>query len=239
MTTIDSQTSVGALVAERPSRSRVFESLGIDYCCGGKKSLADVCRAKGLDPASVIALLAAAEPAPADETGTDWATAGLAQLCDHIEQTHHAYLKRELPRMGTIVRKVAAVHGEHHFELREINKLFMGLSAEMTQHMMKEEHILFPMIRRLETAKTRPSFHCGSVGNPIRVMEHEHDSADNATVRIRQLTGDYAMPPDGCESYRAMLDGLSHMETDLHQHIHKENNILFPRAIALESRLGS
>lgn len=234
---LDTQSTVGEWVVDRPSRSRVFEKLGIDYCCGGKQPLADACRDKGLAADEVVKdLLAVGESAGAADR--DWSDAPLAELCDHIEATHHEYLRRELPRLGGLTEKVAKVHGPNHREMVELGEVFAGLEAELSDHMMKEEQILFPMIRKLEQAAGLPSFHCGSIANPIRVMELEHDSAGGALARMHELTCGYTCPPDACNTWRAMVDGLRQLEVDLHQHIHKENNILFPRALHRERELA-
>lgn len=236
MTTIDTSTTVGQLVTERPSRSRVFQKLGIDFCCGGKQSLDEACRSKGLDPGAVLqALLAEDNSAPSQGSGTDPASMTLSDLCDHIEARHHAYLKAELPRLHAMIRKVAAVHGDKHPWMHEVRSVFDELHAEMQSHMMKEEHVLFPIIRRLERGESNAAFHCGGVANPIRVMEHEHDSAGGALSRMRQLSSDYTPPEGACNTFRAMLDGLRELEEDMHQHVHKENNILFPRALQVET----
>lgn len=239
---INPQTSyplVGELVAEKPGRSRVFEKLGIDYCCGGKRPLDVACAEKGLDPETLLQALKAFDAASsAGGDGRDWRTAPLSELADHIVATHHAYLREELPRLSALVNKVAGAHGEHRPELLQVREIFAALKAEMEQHMMKEEQILFPMCKVLETANAVPSFHCGSVQNPIRVMEHEHDSAGNALHRMNAMTHGYTPPQEACNSYRAMLEGLERLEADMHQHVHKENNILFPRAIALEETLS-
>lgn len=231
------ETTVGDLVAQRPSRSRVFEKLGIDYCCGGKKSLSEACAAKGLDADIILTtLLAAEEGTSSDEQ--NWARAGLSDLADHIEKTHHAYLKTELPRLEQIIAKVLKAHGSHHPELAEVQRAFAALQAELVPHMFKEEQILFPAIRRLEQSDVPLAFPFGTVANPIRMMEHEHDTAGDALGQIRRETSDYRVPDDACNTYRAMLDGLLKLEQDLHRHIHKENNILFPRAIEWERSRG-
>lgn len=226
--------TVGSIVAQRPALSRVFEQVGIDYCCGGKIPLDEACRKKGIDPTQLLATLAQAAAMPS-ETGVNAAAMTLTSLVEHIEATHHGYLKTELPRLEAMTKKVAAVHGEHDARLAQVRDTYAGLAAEMGSHMMKEEQILFPMIRQLEASATLPAFHCGSVGNPIRVMEMEHDQAGAALATMRTLTDGFTPPDWACNTYRAMLDALAHLEDDLHQHVHKENNILFPRAIALES----
>lgn len=233
MNTFNTQATVGELVVENPTRARVFEKLGIDYCCGGKKPLADACAEQGLDVGRVTEALATAD-APG-EGQRDWSQARLTELCDHIEATHHAYLKQELPRLTAMIQKVAQVHGDRHAELWMVRDVFEGMRSEMEAHMFKEEHILFPAIRRLESNSGEPCFHCGSIQNPIRVMESEHDSAGGALERMRQLTQGYAVPDGACNTYRAMLSALEQLEADMHQHVHKENNVLFPRAIAAEA----
>jgi regulator of cell morphogenesis and NO signaling len=233
----DSQCTVGELVVERPSRARVFEKLGIDYCCGGKKLLQDVCLEKNLDYATVIKELDFEQAAPAPAV-RNWASASLTDLCDHIEQTHHHYLKQELPRLEFLTTKVANRHGDKRPALVEVQRVFAELKAEMDQHMMKEERVLFPLCRELETSEELPAMHCGSVGNPIEVMIQEHEHAGDAVARIRALTDNYFCPPDACNTYRALFDALHHLERDLHEHVHKENNILFPKAIRLEKLLA-
>jgi len=158
----------------------------------------------------------------------------LTALADHIEATHHAYLRTELPRLCTLTSKVASVHGDKDVRLAAVRDTLAALAAEMGQHMLKEERILFPMIRQLDASESVPAFHCGSLANPIGQMELEHDQAGAALVQLRALTDGFNPPEWACNTYRAMLDALAHLEQDLHQHVHKENNILFPRAIELE-----
>ncbi len=228
--------TVGQLVAEIPARSRVFERLGIDYCCGGKRPLNTVCAEKGLNPRDVVRELETCEGAQ-QTSQHDWIHASLTALANHIEMTHHAFLKVELPRVSALLAKVAKVHGAEHPELKKVEVVFHHFRAELEQHMTKEEQILFPMCRQLESASVAPGFHCGSISNPIRVMEAEHDAAGEAMGAFRKLTNDYKPPKDACGSYLAMLEGLEHIESDMHQHVHKENNILFPRARTLEEKL--
>jgi regulator of cell morphogenesis and NO signaling len=226
--------TVGSIVTRQPALSRVFEEAGIDYCCGGKISLADACAKKGLDPAAVLEWLVAPTNAAATDE-LDPTTLTLTALADHIVATHHAYLKAELPRLEAMTRKVAAVHGAHDARLAQVRDTFAGLFDEMAQHMMKEEQILFPLIRRMEAGDVTAGAHCGSIAHPIAQMEHEHQSAGNAVARLRELTDGFTPPDWACNTYRAMLDALAQLEQDLHQHVHKENNILFPRAAALEA----
>jgi regulator of cell morphogenesis and NO signaling len=232
--TLSEASQVGDWVADRPSRSRVFEDLGIDYCCGGRRTLGEACASLGLRVELVLGSLREAAPALQDR---DWTRAGLAELCDHIQGTHHAYLKTELPRVRALVGKVLAAHGERHGELAQLKGAYEMFLAELEAHMAKEEGILFPMIRDIEGAASRPEFHCGTVANPIRVMIHEHDRAGEALSGFRRLTGGYVVPADGCATWRALYDALKGIESDLHMHVHKENNILFPRAVEIETGL--
>ncbi len=237
-TALDGTSTVGEWVTQRLSRSRIFEQFDIDYCCGGQMSLGEACRVKGVELDEVLGALRNEAGRPvAAEFDVDLAALTPTALCDHIETVHHRYLRSEMPRLAELVAKVNRVHGERHPELAELERVFAALRHELDSHLEKEEKILFPMIRELETASSLPGFHCGSIGNPIRVMEHEHDSAGEALAHIRRCTDDFTTPEDACTSYRAMLEGLLRFEFDMHQHIHKENNVLFPRGLALERAL--
>ncbi|MFO0909225.1 MAG: iron-sulfur cluster repair di-iron protein [Isosphaeraceae bacterium] len=234
--------SVGALVAERMGRSRVFERLGIDYCCHGEATLAEACADRSLDVASVVAELEA-DDARREMTGPDVQDEDRAwspgRLIDHIVTTHHAYLARELPRLSMLIDRVTEAHGARHPELGELRRVFRSLHRELVDHMMKEECILFPLVKCLEEADRPIQVFCGTLANPIRIMEHEHESAGEALGRIKTLTDGYRVPADGCSSFKALLEGLQVLEFDLHRHIHKENNVLFPMAADLEARLAA
>jgi regulator of cell morphogenesis and NO signaling len=238
MTSPSPETPVGQLVAEDPRRARLFERLGIDYCCGGCALLYRACREKGLDVAAVLRQLAGGEDQADlqqdEHVPCGGATAAMGELIDHIVTIHHAYLHRELPRLADLAGRVVDAHGNRHPELRELRDVFEALKDELRFHMLKEEKILFPIIARLDAAMEEPESYCGSVRNPILVMEHEHDDAGAAVARLRALTDGYTAPPDACPTYRALVEGLAALETDLHLHIHEENNILFPRARAAE-----
>lgn len=230
-------SSLAEWVTSVPAAAAVLESYELDYCCGGRESLAAACAARGLDAAVVsVALEAAADnhdsaaPAP-----VDWSRASLTDLCDHIEQTHHVYLRTQFPRLEQLLGKVLSAHGGHHPELRAVAGQFRALVGELGPHLMKEEQILFPAIRRLEAADSPPRFPFGSVRNPIRMMEHEHDGAGHCLHELRRLTNGYAPPTDACATWRQLLLGLDALERDLHLHIHKENNLLFPAAARLEA----
>ncbi len=235
MQTIDVQSTVGDLVREVPNRARVFESLKIDYCCGGKVSLATACAKRKIDADEVVERLSQCDAERANETVVDADAMSLTELADHVESTHHAYLKVELPRLDFMTEKVARVHGDKEPRLETIREAFVALKNELEPHMMKEERILFPIIRQLDAAADRPEIHCGSIANPIRQMEHEHDLAGDQLAILREASDEFVPPQWACNTYRAMLDSLEKLEADMHQHIHKENNVLFPKALKLES----
>ena len=237
MQTNQSET-VAAIAAGSLAAVRVFERLGIDYCCGGKRPLADVCRDKGLDAEGVQHELDAATNV-AGAPARDWNTAPLRELATHIVSTHHEYLKREFQPLTERLAKVYRVYNQRYGEaLIGLPEVFTGLRSEMEMHMMKEERMLFPAIVAAESAAESgaplPQTPFGTVGNPIRMMEAEHDSAGGALASIRTITRNFEIPDYACVTYRALMDGLKEFEGDLHLHIHLENNILFPRAIELE-----
>ncbi|TWU45811.1 Iron-sulfur cluster repair protein YtfE [Novipirellula aureliae] len=232
-------TSVGELVRQRPQRSRVFEQMGVDYCCGGKISLRQACEKKDVNLDEVCESLKTCDQVSgrSDEL-VDADAMTLTELADHIENTHHAYLKKEIPRLDWMTEKVARVHGEKDERLHRLRKAFLAFCAEVEPHLMKEERILFPMVRQLEVADAPQGFHCGSVANPIRQMELEHDHAGDELATMREVTDEFMPPEWACNTYRALLSGLAELEQDMHQHIHKENNVLFPKAVQLESQGG-
>jgi len=232
------ELTLGQLAAERPAAAAVLERYGLDYCCGGGQTLAEACRKKCIDAEDVLAKIAQEEEKDErrqTEAEVDWLRRSLAELCDHIERTHHDYLKAELPRLTKLIDKVVGVHGPRHPKLRDVQLRFSQLRGELEPHMMKEEQVLFPAIRRLEQASAPPRFPFGSIGKPIAMMRHEHDQAGAALKDLRELTDGFTPPDDACNSYRTMLDALQTLEEDLHLHIHKENNILFPRAEQLQA----
>jgi len=216
---------------------RTMERHGLDYCCGGKQSFDEACLGKGLTPESVMQEIEQAQGTGAPER--DWQTAPLGDLAKHIGATHHEYLKLELPALGKRLDKVLAVHGARDPEtLNRMAKVFGALREEMEMHMRKEEGILFPFIEQYGRAEAQgqpmPPVPFGSIANPIAMMEREHVSAGDALGEIRALTQDYHLPSYACSTVGALYEGLQALEADLHVHIHLENNILFPRAIALE-----
>jgi regulator of cell morphogenesis and NO signaling len=228
MTAPSPTTSVADLVTERPARARIFEQLGIDYCCGGDHTLAEACRRHDLDPDTVRRMLGAVEQAAPAADARDWSSASLGTLIDHIVDTHHAYLRRELPRLETLLTRVLEAHGDDVDWLAPTFEVFTDLQTDLAAHMRSEEQRVFPSIRALET-------HCNDAldADGIDDMIGEHDEAGAALERLRTLTNDYSPPEGACPTFRAALDGLNDLERDMHRHVHKENNILFPRARTL------
>ncbi len=235
MTTITPDRTLAEVVNADPAATRVFESFALDYCCGGRRRIDEACATAGVAVAAVLDALEDLGPAPE----VDWATMGPAELVDHLEATHHAYLHAEFGRLTDLTEKVVAAHGTRHPELAEVAAAYGALRADLEPHLMKEEQVLFPMIRELAGAVESPEFHCGSLQNPISVMLAEHDRAGDLLTTLRSLTDGYVAPADGCASYRALYAGLAELEADTHLHVHKENNLLFPAVVALEQRRAS
>lgn len=226
---------LGDLVTSRPALARPLQALGLDFCCGGASTLGEAAVKQGLEPDAVIAELSQiteVEPAP-------WRDLGVRDLVDHIEGTHHRFLWDELPRVGALVDKIVQVHGARHPELAAVQTTFNALRAELEPHLRKEELMLFPAIRALAGDAPPPAFPFGSVRNPISVMLSEHDQAGELLERLRDQTGGYRPPADGCATYQLAFDGLAEVEADTHLHVHKENNLLFPMVVELEAAFES
>lgn len=230
------EISIGEIVAEKLSRSRVFEQYGLDYCCGGHVSLEEACKEKGIDPKELLDALTESDAEVTDDNSTDWRNANLTELADHIEATHHAYLNKELPRLNFLMEKVVNAHSGRHPELTTVAKTLSALTAELTQHLAKEEQVLFPIIRQMDKISDT-KFQSDEVASSINVMEAEHNNAGDALASLKSLTNGFKVPEDACTTYQALLDGMADLEFDIHQHILKESSILFPRAIAMERKL--
>ncbi len=232
-----STLTVRDIALEQPTSIRVFEHFGIDYCCGGRKPLAEACNANNLSIDEVLAALE--QPQDCRAAPRRLVASHLRRLIDHIVATHHAYVKRELPRLAELAQKVVNRHGDTQPHLLELQKVIAQLDDELTHHLAKEENVLFPYIAGLEAAlasgTTQPDACFGTVANPIAMMTSEHDAAGALLAQIRGLSNHFTTPVGACPTYHAYYDGLKDFEQDLHQHIHLENNILFPRAIALEA----
>ena len=233
-----STKTVREYALEIPAATRIFEKLGIDYCCGGGKSLADACAKAGVAVAEVLDSLETDARSDEAFTVNEWQTASQAELITHIVEKHHVFTREELSRLEALLAKVCGVHGQNHPELFYIQTQFGKLRADLEPHMLKEEYVLFPYITLLEQTKLQnapaPRAPFGTVHNPVRMMMSEHDAAGDILRAIRQASSDFTVPPDACISYQALYRALKEFEADLHQHIHLENNILFPRAVEIE-----
>jgi regulator of cell morphogenesis and NO signaling len=232
------EKTVREIAVEVPGATRVFEKMGIDYCCGGAKSITEACQSAGVTVEQIAASFEQLQPDHVNTGSKDWQAESLAALITHIYEKHHVFTREELSRIGMLLAKVCSVYGERRPELLEIQTLFARLKDELLPHMMKEENVLFPYITQMEAAMsanlTAPVPMFGTVRNPVRMMMFEHDLAGEVLRRIRQLSDDFNPPDDACMSYRTLYSALEALEQDLHQHIHLENNILFPRAIDME-----
>ena len=233
------EKTIRELATENLAATRVFEKLGIDYCCGGGQSIEEACRAANVRVDEVMkSIEAAGRSMPASSEDRHWQNEPLADLIDYIKNRHHTYTREEIARLNPLFEKVCSVHGKKHPELLKMREVFRGLAGELTAHMMKEEMVLFPYMIRLENATTRkeavPAAPFGTVKNPVAMMVHEHDSAGEALRALRQASCGYTSPEDACLSFKSLFNALAEFEADLHQHIHLENNILFPRAIEME-----
>jgi regulator of cell morphogenesis and NO signaling len=228
--------TVGELVAGDFRTATIFERFGIDFCCGGRRTITEACRDAAVDPIHVERELQALLPmSESDETDvTRWP---VDRLIEHIVDAHHAYTRTALERIGRWLAKLVEVHGKRHPELASVASAWNTLGRDLLQHMMKEERILFPYIREIATARGMLlSSPFGTVENPIRMMQREHQDAGDDLRLIRELTNGYTTPADGCTTYRLCFDELAQFERDLHRHVHLEENVLFPKALDLERR---
>jgi regulator of cell morphogenesis and NO signaling len=230
------------IVLEDFRAAAVFERFALDFCCGGNKTVAQACAERSMEAEPVVTELRALG-ARTEADGGRFARMELDELADYIVATHHAYVRAALPVLLAHTAKVASVHGANHPEAVAIAELTQVVAEEMDGHMMKEEMVLFPYIKRLAEARRAGRQmappHFGSVRNPIRMMESEHDSAGGALRNIRDFSANYTPPEDACTTFRVTYRELQEFEEDLHRHVHLENNILFPKTIALETELLS
>lgn len=233
--------TIGQIVAKDYRKAQVFKSLGIDFCCGGKKTIAEVCERKGLDPAEVERQLEAVK-GEATNSENDFQNWDLGFLSDYIINTHHRYVRDNMQFILEIAQKVARVHGDRHPELVKVAHLFEAIGNDLTLHMAKEEKILFPFIKELaqvyNSGGMLPSANFGKISIPIQVMDSEHEQVGGDFETIRTITANYTLPPDACNSYTILFKKLEEYENDLHRHVHLESNILFPKAIQLEKELS-
>ena len=234
----NSETKVKDIALSNPAAKRVLEDAGLDYCCGGGRSLHDACLQADMSAEEILNRLRE----NTKNTGPDdvnWMAAPLHELTRHIREKHHRYVREAIPRTQALLDKVIEKHGKDHPEVSDIRAVFSEVGKEMIMHMQKEEQILFPYIDALERAASahasvEPPFF-QTVKNPIHAMMKEHDAAGELVKQIRSLSGEYTAPADACASFTALYQGLKEFEADLHQHVHLENNILFPRAVETEA----
>jgi len=237
----DDVETIGEMVAKDYRKAQVFKNMGIDFCCGGKKTIAEVCKKKGIDPVEVERQLSSIK-GENTSSETDFQKWDIGFLTDYIINTHHQYVKDNSSFILEIAQKVARVHGDRHPELISVAETFSRIARDLTLHMVKEEKILFPFIKELAYYKkidaAVPEADFGRVSTPIHIMELEHEQAGEDFETIRALTTNYTLPADACSSYTILFKKLEEYESDLNRHVHLENNILFPKAIQLEKELS-
>jgi regulator of cell morphogenesis and NO signaling len=241
-TEAENTETIGEIVAKDYRKAQVFKNLGIDFCCGGKKTIAEVCEKKGISPEEVERQLAAVKGEASTTSENDFQNWGLGFLSDYIINTHHRYVTENTQFIREIAQKVARVHGERHPELVKVADLFDRIGNDLTLHMVKEEKILFPFIKELaqvyNSGGMLPSANFGKISVPIQIMDSEHEQVGGDFETIRTITSNYQLPVDACSSYTILFKKLEEYENDLHRHVHLESNILFPKAIQLEKELS-
>ncbi len=232
---MDRNSTLADLVIERPGRAKVLDRLGLDYCCHGRRTLDEACRGSGLDAKRVLAEIIAGGDEPTPDR--DWAHESLTALCDDIEGTHHVFLREALPRIASLLDRTIQAHASRDPRLPRLGEVFSAFRKELEMHMLREEKVLFRWIRCLERGGNgEAGLPAWGLNAPIACMEAEHEDVGSALQEMRSLTDAYTPPAWACPTYRAMLDSLRELEEDTHRHVHKENNILFPRAAKLEGR---
>jgi len=234
-----SSKSLAQLVSDNHKAASVFEKYELDFCCKGKRSLQQACLEKSLPVEKLLSELQAITNS--DETPVDYSQMSLTQLADHIVFTHHDYVKREIPRVLAYLQRVAFKHGDRHPEMNKVFEIYSAVKQEMEEHMQKEEIILFPRIKIVENhaaERAELKLNMAYLQSPVHVMETEHEQAGQLLNEIRQLTNNYTPPGDACTTYRLSFAALQAFELDLHQHVHLENNILFPKAIELFKQIS-
>ena len=234
MSTFHSSQKIGEIVTKFPKAADIFKEYRIDFCCGGDRTLLTAIKEQNLNEAEVLGKVNTLyeEIKNVKTEDIDWEKASMSELIDHIVNTHHAYLGVELPRVSELTTKILRVHGEGHPELSKVHKLFHSLKMELDQHLIKEETIEFPLIKEYENNKTEEAL--DKAIKVVKELEDEHEGAGDILKELRKITNDYAVPEDGCNTYTLTYAKLQELEADLFQHIHLENNILFPRLLALK-----
>ena len=231
----DEHSTVREWLAFRPNLAHVFSRYGIDFCHDADVSLTSLCRERKLDPLMVKAEMDRSSNVAHHEMGVDWATAPLVELCQHLENVHHAFFRRELPRLATLLDNVTATYSESHPDTRELDAAFRRFRAALEAHVEREERALFPAIRDLAALRRGVDPHV--LASLINALEEDHDTVDSQFLKIRELTHGFVAPPDVCQTYQSLLDGLWELEMNLHQSVYEENRYLFPRAMRREARL--
>jgi len=237
--------SIAEIVVKHPETRKPLEEMGIDYCCGGKNSLKEACENAELSPQDVVdrlkRVIEDSDKEKSEQKNLD--KIPLKELIDHIINTHHVFLKKELPRLKSLREKVYQAHQQKHGQMLEnLGRILEKLRIDIEMHLAKEEQILFPAIEQIENhvkqGGSEPNLHCGSIKNPINQMEYEHEVVGGFLAEMQKTTSDYDLPADACESFKALYEGLNELEDNLHEHIHLENNMLFPKAVKLEEEMG-
>lgn len=230
MKAITTGNKLGEIVADDFRSAAIFKSAGIDFCCGGNKSIGEACKEKGIDAEKLVQDLQSLESQKAvpGQNFNEW---DLKFLADYIVNIHHSFVKKNLPDLVFYTRKIASVHGENHSELLEVADLFGRISSELTQHLRMEEEVLFPAIARALVNRSDEDVRI--IKSEIARMSGEHEFAGGAMDRINQITNGYLVPEDGCNTYRVAFRLLEQFEDDLHVHVHLENNILYPKSLKL------
>ncbi|MEW6128578.1 MAG: iron-sulfur cluster repair di-iron protein [Acidobacteriota bacterium] len=230
--------TVREVAVKLPGATRIFERLGIDYCCGGNRSLNEACQLAQVSTEEVLSSLMELDKNHEPLPNHNWQQESLIALVDFIVQTHHVFTKQEIERLEKLLISVCKAHAQNHPELLRLNELFKLLAEDLLPHMMKEESVLFPYVKALESAQKNhhkpPMPFFGTVKNPVRMMMMEHDNVGELLRIMRTMTNNYQVPADACISYQTLYEALPSFEADLHQHIHLENNVLFPRTLELE-----
>nr|WP_315130838.1 iron-sulfur cluster repair di-iron protein [uncultured Flavobacterium sp.] len=234
--------TIGEYVAKDFRTAAIFSKYGIDFCCKGNRTIAEACDKKDIDTNQLMEQLNTVLTTK-DDNSIDFKSWPLDLLADYIEKKHHRYVEEKTQVILPFLDKLSKVHGAGHPELFEINELFKGCAGELAQHMKKEELILFPFVKKMVEASLTDELivqpHFGTVQNPIAMMMEEHDNEGERFRKIALLTNNYTPPADACNTYRVTFSMLEEFEQDLHKHIHLENNILFPKAAALEKEFSA
>lgn len=235
---IDPKSTLADIASSHPHLIPVMQRFQLDFCCGGGETLESACLRQGLTTSVVVSEFECTTPSAESVPLRNWTLSSMAELADHIETTHHAFVRASMKSLAALAEKVAMAHAKKHPELNELRVLIALLDADMMDHMIREERVLFPWLRRLERPTEITSSPPWSVKRPIDCMVHDHDDVANLLRQIRALTRDFTPPPDACSSYRNMLILLADLEADTHTHIHLENNILFPAGVRAEAERG-